>query len=266
MVDKQLFQNAKEQMLGKIQGERGIGTLSEKSVHSVLKYYYAPDEKYHEIKVGTHFADACMDGEIYEIQTRQFYKLNGKLDEFINTFGMDVTIVYPVSVENTILWIDPETGEVQKSKTSKTPKKIYKIYRELYGIRDYLDNPKLHLCIACLQTEDYRLLDGYGKDKKKRATKTDKIPVEYRSELCFDKVKDAASVFPVNLPEEFTVADFKKATGLGTNDASVGLLLFYRLGMLERRKEGRSFLYKRIGGVGVGRTEGEKSEKRNQKP
>ena len=246
MVDETLFQQAKEQMLGKRQGESGIGTLSEKSVHSVLKYYYAPDEKYHEMQIGTHFADACVDGEIYEIQTRLFYKLNDKLEEFINNFGMDVTIVYPVSVENTIFWIDPETGEVQKSKTTKTPKKIYRIFRELYGIREYLENPKLHLCIACLTTEDYRLLDGYGKDKKKRATKTDRIPVEYREELCFDKVKDTAEILPDNLPKEFTVTDFKKATGLGTNDASVGLLLFYRLGMLERSKEGRSYLYKRI--------------------
>lgn len=105
--DQSLFQAAKEQMLGKMQGERGIGTLSEKSVHSVLKFYYAPDEKYHEVKVGTHLADTCVDGEIHEIQTRQFYKLNDKLEEFLNTFGMEVTIVYPVSVENTIclMWI-----------------------------------------------------------------------------------------------------------------------------------------------------------------
>ena len=51
-ADQSLFQAAKEQMLGKMQGERGIGTLSEKSVHSVLKFYYAPDEKYHERQRG----------------------------------------------------------------------------------------------------------------------------------------------------------------------------------------------------------------------
>ena len=200
MVDEKLFQNAKDQMLWKQQGERGIGTLSEKSVHSVLKFYYAPDEKYHEVKIGTHVADTCVDGEIHEIQTRNFYKLNDKLEEFLNTFGMDVTIVYPVSVENTIFWIDPETGEVNKSKTVKTPKKIYCVFRELYGIHKHLDHPGLHLCIACLKTEDYRLLDGYGKDLKKRTTKTDKVPVEYREELYFERIKDAVSIFPDVLP------------------------------------------------------------------
>ena len=246
MADEELFRQAKEQMLGKMQGERGIGTMKEKSVHSVLKFYYAPDERYHEVKVGTHVADTCVDGEIHEIQTRQFYKLCGKLDAFIHDFRLDVTIVYPVSVENTIFWIDPETGEVSNSKTVKSPKKIYGIFRELYGIRDYLEEENLHLCIACLKTEDYRLLDGYGKEKKKRATKTDKIPVEFRDELCFEKIKNAVSLFPKDLPDEFTTADFRKVTGLGTNDASVALLLFYRLGMLEWEKEGRGYKYRKL--------------------
>ena len=244
-MDPELFKKAKEQMLGKFQGERGIGTLSEKSVHSVLKFYYAPDEKYHEVPIGTHVADACVDGEIYEVQTRQFYRMNDKLKEFLDGFGMEVTIVYPVSVENTIFWIDPETGEVTPGKTAKTPKKIYKVFRELYGIRDFLDNPKLHLAVPLLKTEDYRLLDGFGKEKKKRATKTDRVPVELKEELHFDRIKDAISLLPEDLPEEFTAAEFGKKTGLGANDGGVALLLFYRLGVLDREKQGRGYLYKR---------------------
>ena len=244
MVDEALFAKAKEKMLGKMQGERGIGTLAEKSVHSVLKFYYAPDERYHEVSVGSHVADACVDGEIYEIQTRQFYRLNGKLEEFMNTFGMDVTIVYPVSVVNTIFWIDPETGEVSRSRESHTPKRIYRIFRELYGIREHLDNPRLHLAIAALKTEDYRLLGGYGSEKKKRATKTDKVPVEFIEEYCYEEIKEAAGLLPVGLPAEFTAKDFARATALGANDASVGLLLLTRLGSISRRKgEGRTYLY-----------------------
>ena len=214
-------------------------------IHSVLKYYYAPDEKYHEVKVGTHVADTCVDGEIHEIQTRQFYRLNDKLGEFLNTWEMEVTIVYPVSVINTIIWIDPESGEVKKSRTTKTPKKIYKVFRELYGIRDYLDNPHLHLIIAELSTEDYRLLDGYGKEKKSRATKTDRVPVEFLNERRLDKLTDAVGLLPPDLPEKFTAKDFARLTALGPNDASVALLLLYRLGTVERKKAGRGFEYER---------------------
>lgn len=245
MVDVKLFAKAKEKMLGKMQGERGIGTLSEKSVHSVLKFYYAPDEKYHEVKVGSHVADTCVDGEIHEIQTRQFYRLNDKLEEFLNTWEMEVTIVYPVSVINKIIWINPETGEVSKSRTTKTPKKIYKVFRELYGIREFLDNPHLHLIIAQLSTEDYRLLDGYGKEKKMRATKTDKVPVEFVDELIFEKLGDAITLLPKDLPKKFTAKDFARLTALGPNDASVALLLLYRLGVIDRQKVGRGYEYER---------------------
>ena len=243
MIDRDLFQTAKERMIVRGQGEKGVGTLSEKSVHSVLKFYYAPNEKYHEVPVGTHVADACVDGEIYEIQTKQFYRLNDKLEEFLNTWEMDVTIVYPVSVINTIIWVDPETGEVSKSRTTKTPKKIYKVFRELYGIRDYLDHERLHLVIAELATEDYRLLDGFGKEKKSRATKTDKVPVDFLNERRLDNLTDVLSLLPENLPERFTGKDFTKLTALGPNDASVALLLLHRLGVADRQKVGRSYEY-----------------------
>ena len=244
MTDRSLFAKAKEQMLGKMQGERGIGTLSEKSVHSVLKFYYAPDEKYHEVKVGSHVADTCVDGEIHEIQTRQFYRLNDKLEEFLNTWEMEVTIVYPVSVINTINWINPETGEVSRSRTTKTPKKIYKVFRELYGIREYLDNPRLHLIIAELSTEDYRLLDGFGKEKKSRATKTDKVPTELLEERKFESLTDVVTLLPDTLPDEFTAKEFARLSALGPNDASVALLLLYRLGTVEREKKDRAYIYR----------------------
>lgn len=245
MADGTLFALAKEKMLGKMQGERGIGTLAEKSVHSVLKFYYAPDEKYHEVKIGSHVADTCVDGEIHEIQTRQFYRLNDKLEEFLHTWEMEVTIVYPVSVVNTILWIDPNTGEVSKSRTTKKPKAVYGIFRELYGIREYLTDPHLHLIIAEVATEDYRLLDGFGKEKKTRATKTDKIPTELIRERNFESLTDVVTLLPDDLPDHFTTKDFAHLTALGPNDASVGLLLLYRLGTLERIKVGRGYEYER---------------------
>lgn len=45
------FTAAKERIIGKNRERNGIGTLSEKTVHAVLKNYYAPDETQHEIPV-----------------------------------------------------------------------------------------------------------------------------------------------------------------------------------------------------------------------
>lgn len=69
-IDQTLFSEACYKMIGALQGQNGIGTLREKTIHSVLKYYYAPDSAYHEIKIGSYVADICVDGEIFEVQTQ----------------------------------------------------------------------------------------------------------------------------------------------------------------------------------------------------
>ena len=40
-VDKKLFSEACQHMIGALQGQNGIGTLREKTIHSVLKYYFS---------------------------------------------------------------------------------------------------------------------------------------------------------------------------------------------------------------------------------
>ena len=45
------FTAAKERIIGKNRERNGIGTLSEKTVHAVLKHYYAPDESQHELSL-----------------------------------------------------------------------------------------------------------------------------------------------------------------------------------------------------------------------
>lgn len=94
-VDKQLFSEACYKMIGALQGQKGIGTLREKTIHSVLKYYYAPNPIYHEIKIGAYVADICIDGEIFEVQTRNFNTMRNKLDFFLEQH--EVTIIYPVA-------------------------------------------------------------------------------------------------------------------------------------------------------------------------
>ena len=88
---------------------QGIGTLSEKTVHAVMKNYYAPDTDMHEIPIENFVADIFTGQEIIEIQTRAFYKMRRKLDAFLPLYP--VTIVYPIPHIKWLSWIDEETGE-----------------------------------------------------------------------------------------------------------------------------------------------------------
>lgn len=225
-------------MYGKVQGEKGIGTLSEKSVHAVLKYYFAPDESFHEQKIGTFVADVCIDGEIYEIQTKQFYLMKRKLEYFLKEH--EVTIVYPVSLVNTLHWVGSATS--RKTRKKGMP---YLFFQELYGIKDFLHHPNLHFILAILSTEEYRLLDGYGPQKKIRATKTDKVPVELLDLITIRKPEDYKQLIPEGLPDEFTSDIFAKKAGIGRSLAGTTLNILYEMEVVARiGKQGNAYVYR----------------------
>jgi len=91
MSNQDRFEEAKNKIIGIDRQRLGIGTLSEKTVHAILKNYYEPDEDRQEIPIENYVADIYADGEIIEIQTRQFNKLRDKLKAFLPLYP--VTIV-----------------------------------------------------------------------------------------------------------------------------------------------------------------------------
>ena len=174
MIDQKRFNLAKEKIVGQDRERNGIGTLSEKTVHAVLKNYYAPDESTHEISVGGCVADICTGEEILEIQTRSFDRLREKLDRFLPL--CPVTIIYPIPHEKRLIWIDEETGELSAPRKSPLTGNPYMAFKELYRIRRYLLRDGLRLKLVLLDMEEYRLLNGWSRDKKKGSTRFDRIP------------------------------------------------------------------------------------------
>ena len=83
-IDSWAFDEAKEKIIGKSHNDKGIGTLSEKTLHAVLKMYYEPDEDNHEVAIDGYYADIYNEHGIIEIQTRQLNKLRDKLSVFLN--------------------------------------------------------------------------------------------------------------------------------------------------------------------------------------
>ncbi|MDE7114562.1 MAG: hypothetical protein K2O57_10370, partial [Acetatifactor sp.] len=106
MPDQRAFQAAKDKIIGVDRQRLGIGTLSEKTVHAILKNFYESDEDHQEIPIDNYVADIYHDGEIIEIQTRQFNKMRNKLSAFLPLYP--VTIVYPIPREKWVIWIDQE--------------------------------------------------------------------------------------------------------------------------------------------------------------
>lgn len=243
-MDQKLFHKVCDEVIGQRQGMNGIGTLSEKTVHSVLKSYYSPESINQEIKVGGFVADICNGHDIIEIQTRSFDRLRRKLEVFLSYYP--VTIVYPVPYLKWLRWVNPQTGEISAPRKSPKTGTPYSIFPELYKIKSFLTVPNLSLHIVMINMEEYRYLDGWSQDGKKGSTRCDRIPTELVEEIHIGCLKDYRLLIPDSLSDNFTSKDFKKATGLTIWDAQTALNILNYLGLAERiGKKGNSYLYRK---------------------
>jgi len=242
MPDRQAFEEAKNKIIGIDRQRPGIGTLSEKTVHAILKNYYEPDEDKQEIPIENYVADIYSDGEITEIQTRQFNKMRDKLSVFLSLYP--VTIVYPIPREKWLIWIDEESGELSKKRKSPVRGNPYMAFIELYKIKMFLKHPNLRLKLVLIDMEEYRLLNGWSKDKKKGSTRFDRIPTEMVEEVEINCLQDYMQFVPYDLPEQFTTKDFAKAAHIPTRLSQTVLNILFHVGTVKRvGKSGNSYLY-----------------------
>ena len=242
MPDKKAFEEAKRKIIGIDRQRLGIGTLSEKTVHAILKNYYEPDEDRQEIPIGNYVADIFAGGEIIEIQTRQFDKLRGKLSAFLPQYP--VTIVYPIPREKWIIWINEETGELSGKRKSPLKGSPYTVFPELYKIKSFLKDPHLRFKLVLLDMEEYKLLNGRGKNRKIRASRYDRIPTELVQELEMERPEDFLQFVPPELEGPFTTKDFAKAARISQTLAQVTLNILYHMEAVARvGKKGNLYLY-----------------------
>lgn len=239
-----LFEQACENTINNTIKPSTIGTLSEKTIHSVLKNYYSPDISNHEIKVDGYIADIMEGDHIIEIQTGNFDKLRKKLNVYLANYK--VTIVYPVSKSKLIHWIDPDTGEVHKPRKSNKTGTYYEIFKELYKIKPFLLNDNISFNILLINVDEYRYLDGWSKDKKKGASKCDKIPTKLVAEISVNNIIDYRNLIPDNLNKGFTSRQFAKAAKIPIKLSQTTLnILFYVGAVIRTGKDGNSYLYQR---------------------
>ena len=230
--DKVQFTKCCDSVLINGRTQHGIGTLGERTLHSVLKHYFESDSSFHEQKIGRYVADILKDGEITEIQTRQFSSLRNKLSAYMENYNINV--VFPIAAEKFISWIDPESGEI--SERHKSPKRgqPWDILRELYALRPIMPLKNVRFTLVFCSMEEYRLLTGRSRDKKSfGASRYERIPTELSGILTLEQPSDFAMLIPDTLPERFTAAEFAKSAKMTRRTAGYALLTLISLGIIE---------------------------------
>lgn len=237
------FEQARQRVIGVDRQRLGIGTLAEKTVHAVFKNYYEPCEDRQEIPIDQYVADIYTGEEIIEIQTRQFNRMRGKLEAFLPRYP--VRVVYPIPSTKWLIWIDEESGELSARRKSPKRGTPYMAFAELYKIKQYLKDPNLRLHLVLADMEEYRLLNGWSRDRKKGSSRFDRIPTKLVDEIVIERPEDYMQFVPPQLEEPFTTKDFAKAAHIPVGLSQTVLNILYYMEVVERTgKTGNSYLYK----------------------
>jgi len=241
-MDNERFISACEDTLKSHEKRSGIGTLSEKTMHAVLKRYFESNADNQEIKIGNFVADIVNENGIIEIQTAAFNLLRKKLAAFMEL--CPVTIVHPIARTKWLILIDPETGE--QISRRKSPKKgsEFDIFAELYKIKPFLLNENFRLCIMLIDVEEQRTLNFVYKKGRKNSTRFNRIPTALADEIYIETTGDFKKLIPPNLLEIFTSKDFRKSAKITLRQAQTALNVLTHIGAVERiGKEGNLYQY-----------------------
>ncbi len=211
MTDKDRFAIAKDS-LGDSHERYNIGTYKEKSQHLLLKMFYEPDRDFHEVSFEGYVADILNNRGITEIQTVGFRNLYCKLTVFLKSHP--VTVVYPVDLRKRICWIDPNTGEISVGRYCTYNKAKFKLLSELLSIAELFDDERFEIHIVSMAVSTNKALDGYGPQRKKRATKLDTVPDELLDITIIRNGDDLRQILPFKKGERVGSKELSKAFGL----------------------------------------------------
>ena len=238
------FDRSVERIVGTERSRYLIGTLSEKTLHAVLKDFYSSSEEEQEVRIGRLYADVLKGNDIFEIQTRSFNSLRKKLDVFLEDH--DVTVIYPIAKIKWISWIDPVTGELTDRRKSPKTGSRFDAFRELYRIKPYLSSKKLHIKLVLLELTEYRMLNGWSADRKRGSVRFDRVPDSLMEEIDIRTRSDYLRLVPDSLlNKDFGVSDFSKEARISEGSAQLAVNVLGFLGVIARvGKSGRAYVYR----------------------
>ncbi len=240
--EKIRFKAVVENVLACERERRGIGTLGERTLHSVLKHFFEPDTSNHEVKAGRYVADIKNGEFITEIQTRSFYSMRKKLTALTKEYK--VSVVYPVARVKHLSWVNPENGEITSRRKSPKCGRLSDILYELYALVPIMPLENLTFTVVFLEMEEYKLLNGWSNDKKRGAHRYERIPTELCDIVTLDEPSDYFALIPDGLSSSFTAAEFAKAARMTPRTAGYAIRALVCLGVIEHTgNKGRAYVY-----------------------
>lgn len=227
--------------------ENQITTYMERNLHASLKHHFCPDESKHEIKIGRFVADVCDGNTIFEIQTGSFSPLRKKLQFYLENTDFNIVVVRPIAQNRKILWLDEESGELKKApRISSRHENLASGIADILYLKEFLNNQRLSFCFVMMEIDEVRLLDGYGKQKKIRATSVDRMAGEIYSVHYIKNLNDIKDyIFPLLPDEPFGRDILSKSLKLKGMKLWSAQKLLLETELLSCHKEGNKLIFKK---------------------
>lgn len=218
----------------------GFGTLSEKTLHRMVKDYIEPDIRCQEQPCFGFIADIFRDGAVTEVQTGSVTPLVKKLLRLPPE--IPVTIVLPIIREKTICLVD-ENGEVLSRRRSPKKGRYSDCFYQLPRLLPLAGRGQLWLRLLLLDAEEYRSTQPLQTVGRRQCRRIDRLPTAFVEDRTLVFPDDLAQLLPP-LPRPFTRELLQKATRLSVRGVGSGLSALIKLGIVEQAgKEGRKNLY-----------------------
>ena len=243
-MDKEKFTRARIRALEENgQGYQGIGRLSEKTMHRMLKLYYEPDESLHEIECFGSVADVKNTDGIIEIQRASLAYLIPKLERFLP--HSPVTVVHPIVAKKRVRRLDTETGEITSTGRTVKGKTPFDSAFEIYKIRRFIGNDGFTLILLLLDCDEYKVHDPHARRGRGGDHRVECIPTDVIAEYILCDPADYLALVPKDLADGFTAEEFRKRVKSRSRYAYYYLRLLVDLGVMTREKQGAKYLYSR---------------------
>ncbi len=188
--------------------------MTEHSLHSAIKGWYALPQDEFEAKVNGFVVDILRGSRLIEIQTRNFSAIRTKLARLLEDH--EVTLVYPIPE---LKWIvrTTKSGRVIGRRRSPRRGKLVDLFYELVRIPDLVGHERFALEVLMIDEEEIRCYDGRGSWRRRGASIKDRRLIKVNRSTKFENTEDFLSFLPRDLVAPFTNKVFAEKGELRVN-------------------------------------------------